>query len=172
MRSDPHPSSTAENSRFSMMAVTAIHQRLLNAEARVGAMLGERKRRGVQSGATEITQTHTDTHSQREREREGEAEVLPRLRLKNHLSVKSKAEEGFYSSFIKMSPGCKNAQLQHTAEGTESLMCKMNWKEKQWLKSDPCVNLKVLINSQLQTSDNCMHCTWLNQSASVRRGND
>lgn len=39
MRSDPHPSSTAENSRFSMMAVTAIHQRLANAEARVGGMV-------------------------------------------------------------------------------------------------------------------------------------
>lgn len=43
MRSDPHPSSTAENSRFSMMAVTAIHQRLANAEARVGAMVEGRK---------------------------------------------------------------------------------------------------------------------------------
>lgn len=40
MRSEPHPSSTAENSRFSMMAVTAIHQRLANAVARVGAMVG------------------------------------------------------------------------------------------------------------------------------------
>lgn len=58
MRSDPHPSSTAENSRFSMMAVTAIHQRLLNAEARVGAMLGGRKR--------------SDTHSERGRKRERE----------------------------------------------------------------------------------------------------
>lgn len=34
MRSDPHPNSTAEKSRFSMMAVTAIHQRLANAVAR------------------------------------------------------------------------------------------------------------------------------------------
>lgn len=39
MRSEPHPSSTAENSRFSMMAVTAIHQRRANAEARVGGMV-------------------------------------------------------------------------------------------------------------------------------------
>lgn len=39
MRSDPHPSSTAEKSRFSTMAVTAIHQRLAKAEARVGDMV-------------------------------------------------------------------------------------------------------------------------------------
>ncbi len=43
MRSDPHPNSTAENSRFSTMAVTAIHQRLANAEARVGGMVGNEK---------------------------------------------------------------------------------------------------------------------------------
>lgn len=44
MRSEPHPSSTAEKSRFSMMAVTAIHQRLENAVARVGAMVGGKPR--------------------------------------------------------------------------------------------------------------------------------
>lgn len=43
MRSDPHPSSTAEKSRFSMMAVTAIHQRLANAVARVGGMVEGKK---------------------------------------------------------------------------------------------------------------------------------
>lgn len=43
MRSDPHPSSTAENSRFSMMEVTAIHQRLANAVARVGSMVEGKK---------------------------------------------------------------------------------------------------------------------------------
>lgn len=87
MRSDPHPSSTAEKSRFSMMAVTAIHQRRLNAEARVGAMLGGRKRRAVQRGATEISKKHRQTLTERESERkEGvrEAEVVPRLRLKDH----------------------------------------------------------------------------------------
>lgn len=56
MRSDPHPSSTAEKSRFSMMAVTAIHQRRANAVARVGAMVDEEKVqaswwREAQSGA-------------------------------------------------------------------------------------------------------------------------
>lgn len=45
MRRDPHPSSTAENSRFSMIAVTAIHQRLANAEARVGGMVEGKKGR-------------------------------------------------------------------------------------------------------------------------------
>lgn len=43
MRSEPHPSSTAEKSRFSMMAVTAIHQRLANAVARVGGMVAGEK---------------------------------------------------------------------------------------------------------------------------------
>ena len=46
MRSDPHPSSTAENSRFSMMAVTAIHHRLANAEARVGGMVPKGRCKG------------------------------------------------------------------------------------------------------------------------------
>lgn len=44
MRSDPHPSSTAEKSKFSMIAVTAIHQRLANAVARVGAMVDWEKK--------------------------------------------------------------------------------------------------------------------------------
>lgn len=44
MRSDPHPSSTAEKSKFSMIAVTAIHQRLANAVARVGAMVDWKKK--------------------------------------------------------------------------------------------------------------------------------
>lgn len=39
MSRDPHPSSTAEKSRFSMTAVTAIHQRREKAVARVGAIL-------------------------------------------------------------------------------------------------------------------------------------
>lgn len=71
MRSDPHPSSTAEKSRFSMMALTAIHQRLLNAEARVGAMLGGRKRSAARSDRDDQKHTHTrtDTLLQRERER-------------------------------------------------------------------------------------------------------
>lgn len=86
MRRDPHPSSTAENSRFSMMAVTAIHQRLLNAEAKVGAMVGGGERRGVLGRATEITKTHVP---ERERERQRSS---PRLRLNDHLAVKRKAE--------------------------------------------------------------------------------
>lgn len=45
MRSEPQPSSTAEKSRFSTMAVTAIHQRLAKAVARVGAMLEAEKGR-------------------------------------------------------------------------------------------------------------------------------
>lgn len=65
MRSDPHPSSTAENSRFSMMADIAIHQRLLNAEARVGAMFGGRK----SAEQNDRSPNHTQTHAQRERER-------------------------------------------------------------------------------------------------------
>lgn len=69
MRSDPHPSSTAEKSRFSMMAVTAIHQRLLNAEARVGAMLGGRKKSTARSDREFDQNTHTETLLQRERER-------------------------------------------------------------------------------------------------------
>lgn len=48
MRSEPHPSSTAEKSRFSMMAVTAIHQRLAKAVAKVGAMVG-----GLEAAAEE-----------------------------------------------------------------------------------------------------------------------
>lgn len=72
MRSDPHPSSTAENSRFSMMAVTAIHQRLLNAEARVGAMLGGRKRRGSDRDHQTQTHAHRERASKQERERAGE----------------------------------------------------------------------------------------------------
>lgn len=39
MRSEPHPNSTAEKSRFSTMEVTAIHQRLANAVAREGGMV-------------------------------------------------------------------------------------------------------------------------------------
>ena len=48
MSRDPQPSSTAEKSRFSMMAVTAIHQRLAKAVVRVGAMVAvwERQQRG------------------------------------------------------------------------------------------------------------------------------
>lgn len=38
MSREPQPSSTAENSRFSMIAVTAIHQRRAKAVAKVGAM--------------------------------------------------------------------------------------------------------------------------------------
>lgn len=38
MSKEPQPNRTAEKSRFSMMAVTAIHQRRANAVARVGAM--------------------------------------------------------------------------------------------------------------------------------------
>lgn len=56
-----------------MMAVTAIHQRLLNAEARVGAMVGGGKSRGVLGRATEITKTHVP-----ERERERKRQVLPK----------------------------------------------------------------------------------------------
>ncbi|KAK5904219.1 hypothetical protein CesoFtcFv8_005805 [Champsocephalus esox] len=39
MSSEPQPSSTAENRRFSITAVTAIHQRRENAVAREGAMM-------------------------------------------------------------------------------------------------------------------------------------
>lgn len=54
MRSEPHPSSTAEKSRFSTMAVTAIHQRLAKAVARVGAMLeGKKGRSGEKQQAAE-----------------------------------------------------------------------------------------------------------------------
>ncbi|KAF3851833.1 hypothetical protein F7725_005188 [Dissostichus mawsoni] len=38
MSSEPQPSSTAEKSRFSMMAVTAIHHLLLKAWAKLGAI--------------------------------------------------------------------------------------------------------------------------------------
>ncbi len=38
MSKEPQPSRTAEKSRFSIMAVIAIHQRRANAVARVGAM--------------------------------------------------------------------------------------------------------------------------------------
>lgn len=43
MRREPQPSSTAENSRFSMMAVTAIHQRRANAVDSVGAIVNKRE---------------------------------------------------------------------------------------------------------------------------------
>lgn len=68
MRSEPHPSSTAEKSRFSMMAVTAIHQRLENAVARVGAMVvgGDRGGRDVQSGAEETADSKLEAHTRRE----------------------------------------------------------------------------------------------------------
>lgn len=41
MSRDPQPSSTAEKSKFSMTAVTAIHQRREKAVARVGAISAE-----------------------------------------------------------------------------------------------------------------------------------
>lgn len=67
MRSEPHPSSTAEKSRFSMMAVTAIHQRLENAVARVGAMVGgNRGGRDVQSGAEETADSKLAAHTHAE----------------------------------------------------------------------------------------------------------
>ncbi|TNN51176.1 hypothetical protein EYF80_038646 [Liparis tanakae] len=54
MRRDPHPSSTAEKSRFSMMEVTAIHQRRANAVARLGAMVeGRERERGSGEGNVE-----------------------------------------------------------------------------------------------------------------------
>lgn len=43
MSREPQPSSTAENSRFSMTAVTAIHQRLEKAVAREGAIFTGRR---------------------------------------------------------------------------------------------------------------------------------
>ena len=43
MSRDPQPSSTAEKSRFSMTAVTAIHQRREKAVARLGAISAERE---------------------------------------------------------------------------------------------------------------------------------
>lgn len=52
-----------------------------------------------------------------------EAEGFPRLRRKDHLSVKRKAEDRFNSGFIKMSREDKKAQVEYTAE---SVMCKMD----------------------------------------------
>lgn len=51
------------------------------------------------------------------------AEGFPRLRRKDHLSAKRKAEDRFYSGFIKMSREDKKAQVEHAAE---SVMCEMD----------------------------------------------
>lgn len=80
------------------------------------------------------THTHTHRHSNREKEREAresvrerervrEAEGFPRLRRKDHLSVKRKAEDRFYSGFIKMSREDKKARVEYTAE---SVVCTMD----------------------------------------------
>ena len=69
MRSDPQPSSTAEKSRFSMIAVTAIHQRLANAVARVGAMVGGKKLKAEKSEEKQERQMEREGEKEREREK-------------------------------------------------------------------------------------------------------
>lgn len=70
MRSEPHPSSTAEKSRFSMIAVTAIHQRLANAVAKVGAMV-----EGGKELQAEKSEAPGETDGGRGREEKSKLEV-------------------------------------------------------------------------------------------------
>lgn len=85
MRRDPHPNSTAEKSRFSTMAVTAIHQRLAKAVARVGGIVGRK--------VNYRQEKRGKTKRERKSSREGRVVLTdPGWRSRDHLSVKWKGE--------------------------------------------------------------------------------